>query len=353
MSRVGISKFIVLPMAQPDLGEIEKSNAYESIIENQIGVGRFIGEFEKTWAEYNKRKFGVACNSGTTALHLAIKASGAKKILMPNLTMAGTVWGAYYEGLEVDYMTSTPGTPGNEGEVTDHDAVVFVHLYGRKAYPDGYVARLKSQFPNLTVIDDMAEAHGIMPEGDIACYSFYGNKILTTGEGGMCLTNRKEFADEMRSLANMYFDKERSMVHPKIGHNYRITNLQASIGVAQVERIDFILEKRKKIEAWYDKYLPESVKLPKRNVLWFYDVKVPNAKKAQYYLKSQGCDSRRFFSPMSLQPWANGMEDPIGEKWYYHGLLLPVYNSMTEGDVKWVAELITHHTSQYKRPVVI
>jgi dTDP-4-amino-4,6-dideoxygalactose transaminase len=353
MSRVGISKFIFLPMAEPDLGEMERGNLNEAVIDNQIGVGRFIGDFERAWAEYNKMLYGVACNSGTSALHLAIKASGAKKILMPNLTMAGTVWGAHYEGLDIDYMESSPDVPGNKCEITDHDAVVFVHLYGRKAYPDGYVAELKARFPKLIVIDDMAEAHGIMPEGDIACYSFYGNKIITTGEGGMCLTNNTKLADEMRSLANMYFDKERSMIHPKVGYNYRMTNLQAAIGLAQVERIDFILEKRRKIEGWYDKYLPEGVKLPKRDVLWFYDIKVPNAKKAQYYLKSQGCDSRRFFYPMSLQPWANGMKDTTGEKWYQHGLLLPTYNNMTEGDVKWVAELITHTISGYKRPVVI
>lgn len=353
MSRVGISKFIVLPMAQPDLGEMERGNINEALIDNAIGVGRFVGEFERTWAEYNRYKFGVACNSGTSALHLAIKASGAKKVHVPNLTMAGTAWPALYENLEVTYAPTLKGEPASSLEVPDVDAVIFVHLYGRRAYPEGFVTKLKAQRPNLIVIDDMAEAHGVFSEGDIACYSFYGNKILTTGEGGMCLTNKKDLADEMRSLANMYFDKERSMVHPKVGHNYRMTNLQAAVGLAQAERVDFLLKKRSQIEKWYDKYLPEAVKLPPRDVLWFYDIKVPNAEKAQKYLKSQGCDSRRFFYPCSLQSWGNGMKDAIGEKWYKHGLLLPVHTTMTEGDVKWVAELVTTAISKYKKTVVI
>jgi len=355
MSRVGISKFIALPMAEPDYGEMERERINEVVIFNQIGQGPHIAEFEHAWGEYNKRKYGVACNSGTSAIHLAVKASGAKKIAIANFTMSGGVWGAVYENAEITYLPTRNDLPLSEYDfdVEKFDAVIYAHIYGRKAYPHGWVARLKARNPNIIVIDDLAEAHGIFPEGDIACYSFYGNKILASGEGGMCLTNRKDWADEMRSLANMYFDKGRTMIHPKVGHNYRLTNLQASIGLAQVERADFILEKRKRIEAWYDKHLPDSVKLPEREVLWFYDIKVPNAKKTQHYLKSQGCDSRRFFYPASLQSWGNGMPDPVGEKWYYHGLLLPTYNNMVEGDVKWVAELVKYSISKYKRPVVI
>lgn len=355
MSRVGISKFIVLPMAEPDIGEKEKSNAYEAIFENQIGVGRFTGEFERAWADYNKYKFGVACNSGTSAIHLAVKASKAKRIAISNFTMTGGMWGAVYENCEITYLPTRKDIPLSQHDFdpTQFDAVIYAHIYGRKAYPDGWPAKLKEKNPNIVVIDDLAEAHGILPEGDIACYSFYGNKILTTGEGGMCLTNNKELADEMRSLANMYFDKGRTMIHPKVGHNYRITNLQSAIGLGQVDRLEAILDKRRKIDGWYSKHLPRMVQIPEREVLWFYDIKVQNARKVQVYLKSQGCESRRFFYPMSLQPWANGMADPHGQMWYDHGLLLPTYNSMTESDVKWVAEMVIHATDKYKRPVVI
>lgn len=342
MSRDGISKFIFCPMADPDIGELERQYINEALIENQIGTGRFIADFENSWANYNKYNYGVSCNSGTNAIYLALKACGAKKVLISNFTMAGTAWPAMYDGLEIDYIKTQSELPLSDepDKFLEYDAIVFAHLYGRTAYPKGFVKVLKDAKPSLIVIDDMAEAHGVMPEGDIACYSFYGNKILTTGEGGMCLTNDGILADEMRSLANMYFDKDHSMIHPKVGHNFRLTNLQAAIGVAQVQRIDEILKIRKQIEAWYNKYLPDNIKLPDREVVWFYDIKVKNAEKARKLLKSRGVESRRMFYPMSLQPWGNQMKDKNGEWWYKHGLLLPVNNKMVEGDVKYICETL-------------
>jgi len=342
MGRDGISKFIFCPMADPDIGELERQYINEALIENQIGTGRFVSLFEDAWANYNKYNYGVSCNSGTNAIFLALKASGAKKVLISNFTMAGTAWPAMYAGMEIDYIKTQDELPLSDlpDKIENYDAIVFAHLYGRMAYTKGYVQVLKDAKSSLIVIDDMAEAHGIMPEGDIACYSFYGNKIITTGEGGMCLTNDGILADEMRSLANMYFDKDRSMIHPKVGYNFRMTNLQAAIGLAQVERIREILEIRQKIASWYDKYLPEAIKMPKREVVWFYDIKVKNAEKARKKLKSRGVESRRMFYPCSLQPWSNGMPDKYGEWWYKHGLLLPVNNKMVEGDVKYICETL-------------
>lgn len=163
---------------------------------------------------------------------------------------------------------------------------------------------------------------------------------MTTGEGGMCLTNSSSFAEEMRSLANMYFDKDRSMIHPKVGHNFRMTNLQAAIGIGQEERLDEFLEKRKRVEKWYEKHLPDEYKLPRREVVWFYDIKVKNAEKTKKRLKSKGIDSRRFFYPMSLQPWGDKMPDQSGMNWYKTGLLLPVHTKMVEGDVKYIVETL-------------
>lgn len=314
-----------------------------AVIENQIGQGRFIKEFEDAWAFRNAYAYGVSCNSGTTALHLAVKAVEAHNIAIPNFTMSGTAYAALYENRNVTYIPTREDVPLADWEKIDplkFDTIVMAHIYGRKAYPDGWVARMKEINPALIVIDDMAEAHGIMPEGDIACYSFYGNKILTTGEGGMCLTNSELIANEMRSLANMYFDAERSMIHPKVGHNYRMTNLQAAIGIAQEGRLDDFLEKRNRIGRLYDKYLPEKYLLPKREVIWLYDIRVKNAEKLRRKLRGKGVDSRRFFYPMSLQPWGNQMPDPHGLKWYKQGLLLPCHTKMIEGDVKFIAQTI-------------
>lgn len=343
MGREGISKFIFCKMADPDLGEKERGMINACMIEGEIGVGRFIKEFESAWSFRNGYKFGVSCNSGTSALHLAIKASQAQHIAIPNFTMSGTAYAALYEDRNITYIPTRADVPLADWEKIDpmkFDTIVMAHIYGRKAYPDGWVNRMKKLNPALIVIDDMAEAHGIIPEGDIACYSFYGNKIMTTGEGGMCLTNNEGLADEMRSLANMYFDKDRSMIHPQVGHNYRMTNLQAAIGVAQETRLEEFLEKRDRIARWYDKRIPTEMLLPERGVVWFYDLRVKNAEKSRKKLKAKGVDSRRFFYPMSLQPWGNQMPDPNGLKWYKQGLLLPVHTKMVEGDVKFICELL-------------
>lgn len=343
MGRDGISKFIFCPMADPDIGQRERELINAALIENQVGTGRFIAEFEDAWAFRNAYRFGVSCNSGTNAIYLAIKASGAKRVAVPNFTMSGGVWPAMYDGLDITFIPTREDVPLADWEQIDptkFDAIIFAHIYGRRAYPHGFIRQLKEKNPKLIVIDDMAEAHGIMPDGDIACYSFYGNKIMTTGEGGMCLTNNQDLADEMRSLANMYFDKERSMIHPKIGHNFRMTNLQAALGIAQEERLDELLEKRAQVDKWYNDYLPFEYQVAPREVLWFYDCKVKNAEKSRKRLKSKGVDSRRFFYPCSLQPWGNGMPDPNGLKWYKQGLLLPAHTKMVRGDVRFIVETL-------------
>lgn len=342
--RTGTSKFLVCQMAELDITEIEHGYNNQAMLNKQIGAGPFVKQFEDAWAGYNDYKHAVACNSGTNALFLAVMALSGHKILVPNFTMAGTAWPALYptDRFEITYYPTRQDVPLAEFDinVTGYDIIIFAHIFGRRAYPEGFIKKLKAKNPALMVIDDMAEAHGIKPEGDIACYSFYGNKILASGEGGMCLTDNAFIAEEMRSLANMYFDKDRSMIHPKVGYNFRMTNLIAGIGLGQVERVNEILKKRQKIEGWYDKYLPEEFKLPKREVLWFYDVKVKNAQKVRHYLEKQGIPSRRFFYPCSLQPWGNGMVDDNALYWYKHGLLLPTYNTIEESAVRWICETL-------------
>ena len=343
MGRDGISKFIFCPMADPEIGVRERELINAALIENQIGAGRFIKEFEDVWAFRNSYRFGVSCNSGTSAIYLAVKASGAKRVAVPNFSMAGGVWPALYDKLEVTYIPTRADVPLADWEQIDplkFDAIIMAHIYGRKAYPTGWVDWAKRVNPRVIIIDDMAEAHGIQPDGDIACYSFYGNKIVTTGEGGMCLTNSEMLADEMRSLANMYFDKERTMIHPKVGHNFRMTNLQAAIGIGQEEQMDKFIEKRNQVAKWYSSAIPEEMLLPPREVVWFYDIRVKNAEKYKKRLKAKGVDSRRFFYPASLQPWGDGTPDPNGLKWYKQGLLLPCHTKMQKGDIKYIVDVL-------------
>lgn len=318
---------------KPSLTNKEESFLLDAFHSNEIGVGKYIGKFEQAWADYNNMEFGVACNSGTNALYLALKALGIGKgdeVIVPEFTMTATAWAVTYTGATpvfIDCNDTLNIDPNliEEAVSKKTKAIIPVHIYGRKC--DMHAINDIAKRYKLYVIEDMAEAHGIQPSGDISCYSFYGNKILTTGEGGMCLTNNKKWADEIRLYANMYFDKERSMVHPKIGHNFRMTNLQASIGYAQVLRIDEILAKRKQIETWFDKHMPQEYVLPKRDVLWMYDFLPKDQKK-------KTDDMRYFFKPMSRQPdYLMPYEHLNAHKYSERGMYFIVWTDMTEQDV--------------------
>ncbi len=339
-------------MSKPSITELEKQFVAEAMALSDIGVGPFIGKFEELWAQKNKRAFGVSCNSGTNAIYLALKALGigpGDEVIVPEYTMIATAWAVSYTGATPvfadcgDDLLMNPSLISEK--VTDRTkAIIVVPIYGRtyeeKHWSQGDIYN-GARKNGLFVVEDMAEAHGIMPQGDIACHSFYGNKILTTGEGGMCLTDNKELADEMRKLSNMYMDENRTMLHPKQGHNFRMTNLQAAVGLAQVMRLDEILEKRKQIEKWYNENLPEHVKMPLREVLWMMDIKTDHQEEMKAYLEENGIPSRYGFKPMSMQPQYLGEYKHLNAyKWSKRIIYLPTYTDMTEDDVKTVCQTL-------------
>lgn len=337
----------MIRVSKPSITDLEKEYLQQAVDNNDIGVGDFIERFEHTWAKYNHKQYGVACNSGTNAIFLALKALGigeGDEVLVPEFTMIATAWAVTYTGatpvfvdcledLTMDYLKA-------RHQITKKTkAIIPVPIYGRAVGQGVY--DLGREY-NLFVIEDMAEGHGIQPRGDIACYSFYGNKILTTGEGGMCLTNDEKIANEIRSLANMYFDKNRTLLHPKIGYNFRLTNLQASIGLAQVKRTDEILRKRQQIAKWYDKYLPDEYKMPDREVVWVYDIDCGDKQQEiKDRLEENGVESRYFFKPMSMQPMFKGQyQDLEAYKWSKRGLYLPCYPDLLEEEIQYICQLL-------------
>lgn len=326
-------------MSMPSITQKELSYLIDAGKKGDIGAGEYISKFENAWATYNKRQFGVACNSGTNALFLALKALGIGKgdeVLVPEFTMTATAWAVTYTGATPIFIDCRDDLNIDESLIEEAispktKAIIPVHIYGRPCDMEA-INDLAIQY-KLKVVEDMAEAHGMQPKGDIACYSFYGNKILTTGEGGMCLTDDYALAEEMRLLANMYFDKGRTMIHPKIGHNFRMTNIQAAIGLAQVERIDEILKKRKKIELWYNKHLPKELLMPNREVLWMYDIDCGDR---QAELKEK-VESRYGFKPMSMQPmYLMPYEHLNAYKWSKRIIYLPTYTDLKEKDIKQI-----------------
>lgn len=328
---------------RPSLTDLEEAYLFDAFKSGEIGGGKYIGKFEQAWADYNRRKYGVACNSGTNALYLALLALGigeGDEVIVPEFTMAATAWAVSYTGATPIFIdcddTLNIDVSQIRGAISDRTrAIMPVHIYGRQC--DMAAINAIAQEYGLYVVEDMAEAHGIMPAGDIACYSFYGNKILTTGEGGMCLTDNEDWAESMRLYANMYFDKGRTMIHAEMGHNFRMTNIQAAIGYAQVMRIDEILKKRRQIERWYNKYMPKEFVRRNRDVLWMYDFDCGD-KQAQIKAKT---DTRYFFKPMSMQPsYSMPYEYLNAYKWSQRGLYAMVWTDMTEGDVKEICEQI-------------
>jgi len=334
--------------SKPTITKIEKAFIEDALIKNDIGVGEYLEKFETAWREYNEKKYAVACNSCTNALYLAIKALGigpGDEVIVPEFTMAATAWAVSYTGATPIFVDCKDDLTLDETKLIatkKTKAIMPVHIYGRRCNMDAINKFAKKH--KLWVVEDMAEAHGILPTGDISCYSFYGNKILTTGEGGMCLTDNASLAREMRLLANMYFDKGRTLLHPKIGHNFRLTNLQAAIGFGQVQRIKEILKKRHQIAAWYDRYLDKKFVMPKREVVWMYDIDCGNLqKKIKSFLEKNNVEARFFFKPMSMQPmYKSEYKNLNAYRWSKRGLYLPTYFDMTEADVQRVAKLVNH-----------
>jgi perosamine synthetase len=337
----------MIKCSYPSITDLEKEYINDCLSKGDIGVGEYIGKFEDYWARWNRMDYGVACNSGTNALFLALKALGigpGDEVIVPEFTMVATAWAVSYTGATPVFVDCANDLNIDRAKIDDvitnkTKAIILVPIYGREISIETYFTARKN---GLYIIEDMAEAHGLTPRGDIACYSFYGNKILTTGEGGMCLTNNQEWADEMRLLANMYFDKERKMIHPKMGYNFRMTNLQAAIGFAQARRIKEILAKRQKIQEWYDLYLPEHLKMPRRDVVWMYDIRTDHQEELKQKLADLGIESRYGFKPMSMQPdfLNENYQDLNAYHWSKRILYLPTFTDMTEGQVKEICQVL-------------
>lgn len=339
----------MIPVSKPDLLGKEKEYAYSAIDSGWISSkGEYIEKFEEAFARYNGMNYGVSCNSGTNALYLALKAlriGEGDEVIVPEFTMVATAWAVSYCGAKPVFVDCKDDLTINpeliEEKITSRTkAIMPVHIYGRKCDMER-IKTIAYEY-NLKIVEDIAEGHGIKPEGDVGCFSFYGNKIVTTGEGGMCVTNDPKLAEQMVHLRSMAFDKHHTFYHKKLGFNFRMTNIQAAIGLAQIERMDDILAKRKQIESWYDEFLNLGVKMPKRDVVWMYDIKVTDQAYMQRILEKNGIESRLFFKPMSMMPmYRNGSYTHLNAyRWSLKGIYLPTYNELTQEEIKKISNIV-------------
>lgn len=357
-----------IPVAEPCLGEEELQNIIEVVKSGWISsIGKFIGEFEQKFASYCGQKYGVATSNGTVALHLALKALGVEEgdeVIVPTLTFVATANAVTYCNAKPVFVDSHPDywciDPEEiEEKITRRTkAIIPVHLYGHPC--DMKPIMDISKVHNLYVIEDAAEAHGaeyrgkkVGSFGDISCFSFYGNKIITTGEGGMCLTDNEELAERMRFLRDQAMNPNKRYWHDAIGFNYRMTNLQAAVGVAQLEKLDGFIERKRQIAYWYAeelKGLQEKglIKLhPEmpwaKCVYWMYSVLVENENRDNLMkkLEERGIGTRPFFYPMHvLPPYQTKKRYPVAEELSKKGVNLPSVLDLNKEDVRYIIEII-------------
>jgi perosamine synthetase len=319
-----------IPVNEPLLNGNEKKYICECIETGWISSeGPFVKEFEQKMSAIVGRKYGIAVSNGTAALEVAVQALGigeGDEVIMPTFTiiscaMAVTKVGAIPVLVDSDLYTWNMNVDEIEKKITPRTkAIMIVHLYGLPVDVDKILSLAKIY--SLKVIEDAAEMHGQTYNGnpcgsfgDISTFSFYPNKHITTGEGGMVVTDNKELAERCRILRNLCFKKDIRYVHDEISDNYRFTNLQAAIGLAQLERLDEFVGKKRKMGRYYMEELCdiEGLILPLEktdyadNIYWVYGVvldKNINAdnKMMQKFLAEEGIGSRTFFWCMHEQP---------------------------------------------------
>ena len=357
-----------LPVAEPSLGEKELSYISDCIISNWISsTGKYVSQFEALFADYCDSRYAAATSSGTSALHLALLALGihqGDEVIVPSLTFIATANAVTYTGAVPVFVDSDPETWNIDPNLIEEainvntKAIIAVHLYGHPADMDPILEIAKRN--QLAVIEDAAEAHGaeykgkkVGSIGDVGIFSFYGNKIITTGEGGMIVTDDPHIAERVRLLRDHGMSASKRYWHPVLGYNYRLTNIQAAIGVAQVERIESIINAKLDVADRYEKQLndvkgiicPPQAKWAK-NVYWLYSILVEeefgiSRDELIKELNFAGIDSRPFFPPIHTQPIYNtGQHLGVSEELASKGLSLPSSAGLQYHEVDRVCDVI-------------
>lgn len=379
----------MIPVSEPLIGAKEIEYVNECLHTGWISsAGRFIEEFEKKWAEYCGMKYGIAMSNGTTALQAAVGCIGLQpgdKVIMPTFTIISCAQAIIYNGgvpvlvdcdprtwcMDIDQLRNKVEVEMKKGD-GKLKAIMPVHIYGHPVDMDP-ILELAEKY-NLKIIEDAAEVHGAEyltgretaaskwkrcgSFGHLSVFSFYANKLITTGEGGMVLTNNPDYAEKARSLRNLCFRPEQRFLHTELGHNFRLTNIQAAIGLGQLERMDEIIAKKRWMGKAYTERLQDipGLQLPveetwARQVYWMYGIVlnestgVDSVRLAQL-LKEKGVETRPFFLGMHEQPVFRDMglfqneKYPVAEHIARQGLYLPSGLTLTEAQLDKVCQTI-------------
>lgn len=354
-----------IPVANPCFIGNEKKYVDDCMESGWISsAGKYVELFENGFAEFCGVKHAIACCNGTVALHLALLALGVRagdEVIVPTLTFVATANAVSYCGARPVFVDSEAETwnldPARiEEKITARTkGIVAVHLYGHPAKMREL--REIAGRRNLFLLEDAAEAHGAVCDGkmvgslgDAAVFSFYANKIITTGEGGMVVTDDDALADRARLLRGQGMDANRRYWHTIVGYNYRMMNLPAAIGLAQLEHVDQQLELRSRVANFYIKRLREIGGLSwqteqswARHVYWMFNVVLePEMWESRdaviQILAEQGIETRPVFYPVhSLPPYADSVgtqeEFSVAENLSRNGISLPTWAGLTEDNI--------------------
>ena len=371
----------MIPVFEPKIGAEEISRVVEALERGEISgsFGEAIPNFESQFAEYCECRHAIAVSSGTTALHLAVAAAeigAGDEVLVSASTNIATALAVHHQGavtvpVDSEEMTWNLDLEKLESLITPRTrAIIPVHLFGHPVDMD----RLRgiADRHDLLIIEDAAEAHGatwrgrkVGSFGDMACFSFYANKVITTGEGGMVTTNDDALAARLRLLRNLAFTKPRFR-HELAGFNFRMTGYQAGMGLAQLDKIENIIAQKRQVAATYRELLSGTVgiQFPEeaawaRNVYWMVCVVIGNdfgisRDRLADSLRNDGIDTRTFFCPMNQQPCLRLPENgpppcPVADHLWESGLYLPSTNDLPTETIAWICERVQAAGQQQRR----
>ncbi|MUT68733.1 DegT/DnrJ/EryC1/StrS aminotransferase family protein [Paenibacillus sp. NEAU-GSW1] len=362
------------PVAVPVFNGNEKKYVMDCIDSTWISsTGKYITAFEEAFAAFCGARYAVSCSNGTTALHLALLANGVgsgDEVIVPTLTFIATANAVVYCGAKPVFADCEPDTWNMNLEHLESlitpktKGIIPVHLYGHPADMDAVNALAAKH--GLFVIEDAAEALGAEYKGrrtgslsGCATFSLFGNKIITTGEGGMITTDDEQLAAKMRTLRGQGIDPVRKYWFPVIGYNYRLTNLQAAVGLAQLENIDWHVGERVRVASLYESMLRDEsgLTLPvqkdwAKNVYWMFSIVLngydePQRNQFMAMLKQDGIETRPFFYPMHVLPPYEGLQSheefPVANRIASQGLNVPTYGGLSEADIQYITGRIKHH----------
>ncbi|MEM7348203.1 MAG: DegT/DnrJ/EryC1/StrS family aminotransferase [Chloroflexota bacterium] len=367
-----MSKQPFIPVAEPSLGDQELAYVVDCVKSGWVSsLGEYVRRFESGFAQYCGVDYGIATCNGTVALHLlaaTLKLGPGDEVIMPTLTFVATANAIAYTGATPVFVDSESDTWNIDPEkvsaaiTPNTKAILAVHLYGHPA--NMAPLRKIADEHGLLLLEDAAEAHGACYQGqrtgslaDAAIFSFYGNKIITTGEGGIIVTNNKAWADRAFFLENQGRHSDNPYWHPEMAFNYRMTNVQAAIGLAQLERIESLIEARRRNAVYYQERLselPDVILHPEmpwaKNVYWMYSILIEDGfglsrDEVCRQLREQGIDTRPFFYPIHTLPmYKIDRVYPVAEYLGDRGINLPSSATLTVEQIDRVCDtLISLH----------